>query len=509
MEKKKSPEPKHWKAHVITEKNIAEQGYDPETNRTYYIVYDRETGEITEEDSVEVGAVTYYPLLHSDITTNQVFLPSKAEEYGTDSELFKGEEEFLDKWHEERNRGERSIDVCYVAVTHIYDVPLPELPYRRRLAPFGKGKSAAGQAMCLTSYTGMLLAGMDTEASLRASFDKWRGTAFVDEGDFGYSDLHSTIMKILNVGFSNLGGWYRSQDPNDATKERVQRVYGPKIIATRQRWKDIALESRCLTAMSYEALRPVPLFRHKQFLKEALHLRNKWLMWRFRNWYRFKDMVETKIEQPGIFEELYGSLNIRGRIRQILVPLGLIASDQLKKDLGAAGLALEETLTSLDEEGALERSIKDEVRLILKENGVSQVSEVSQLLGHPVEGWTFDKDILKVPLRQITIRLIEVPESSKEYDKELKTQGRKVAEILRDRMGVKVKTGRANKSFVWLDRRVLEGLLATNPTNLTNLLDAEGAPHLMMPDCEFYRTAKIFLREWEDKRIQRRPTAGR
>ncbi|MBI2126093.1 MAG: hypothetical protein HYU02_02095 [Thaumarchaeota archaeon] len=461
-------EEKLYKPHVITADYIAEQGYDPEKRETYYIVYQKETEEITIEPSVKAEGKTYWPLLHQDLTTNQVFLPSKAEEYHSDTQLFKEEEDFLNHWHEERFKAERSIDVAYVAITHLFDVPLPEIPYRRRLATFGKGKSAAGQAMVVTSYCGMLLAGMDSEASIRWTFDFWRGTPFIDEADFAVSDIYSTIMKILNVGFSNLGGWYKSQDPNDPAKVRIQRVFGPKILATRQRWKDLALESRALTAMGYEALNQIPLFRHKQFLEQALRLRNKWLMWRFRNWYRFKELVEKKIEKPGLFEELYGEMPIRNRVKQILIPLGLIASEDLKRNLKTSGLSLEETLATLDEESQYELLLREELKEIANAVKVSEVNEVSHNIGGLKEGWRVDKGILKVPLREISEKFVDEPTSSKTYEGEVSKVGKQLAAILRDRIGVRVKVGTGNKRFVYIDRDLLGALKHANLANYAN-----------------------------------------
>ncbi len=95
--------------------------------------------------------------------------------------------------------------MLYTGLTYLYE-PLPKIPYRRRLGGWGRGKSAFVEAAGVVAYRGMILAGYDTTAAIRNMFDFWRGTAIIDEADWVNSDLYSSIVKILNIGFSNLTG---------------------------------------------------------------------------------------------------------------------------------------------------------------------------------------------------------------------------------------------------------------------------------------------------------------
>ena len=88
-------------------------------------------------------------------------------------------------------------------------------------------------------------------------------------------------------------------------------VFGPKLVATRGYFEDRALESRCLTEeMGQTRLREdVPINLPSFHKDEALRLRNKLLLFRFRNFRRrqaSEDLVDRSIEP---------------RLNQIFVPL--------------------------------------------------------------------------------------------------------------------------------------------------------------------------------------------
>ncbi|MGB9693642.1 MAG: hypothetical protein ACPLYF_02245, partial [Fervidobacterium sp.] len=275
---------------------LAEECYN--SKNVFWLVYDSQKNEIKKvEGKLELGEKIIFPIFNKDVETHQVLLPSEALDYGDDSKLFDEIKAFLNKWHEEPNERDRIIDVLYIFMTWIYDV-LPELPYLRALAPLGKGKSTKIQAVGSICYRPMFLAGVNSEADLKRTFDLYRGTAIIDEADFSKSDLFASIIKILNIGYSNTFGWYRCRDKEDPDKGESFRVFGPKLLATRERYKDTAIESRCITTKTEENRNPMPLYRAKKFLDEALELRNKLLAWRFKNYYRIKRFVEEKFEDP-------------------------------------------------------------------------------------------------------------------------------------------------------------------------------------------------------------------
>jgi len=306
------------------------------------------------------------PVMNKDVKTLQVLLPTQPAEYGSTQDLLIQVKEFMDRWHEETDIRSRQLDALYALLTYLYPLP-PQMPYRRYLARFGKGKSARTDVLGSICYRPFFLAGCDSEPSLRRTFDLWRGTAIIDEADFGRSDLYATIMKILNIGFDMQKGWYRCCDDRDPTKVLSFYVAGPKVIATRKRWNDVATESRCLTDFCEENVKPMPLYRAKKFFAEALELRNKLLMWRFKNYLPFKEKM-AELEGTDIIKEIYGEdSKVSSRLKQVTLPLALIIEDQrIREIIKEVAVEHDELLKSMDYDAALEDALKTAIEDMVK-----------------------------------------------------------------------------------------------------------------------------------------------
>ena len=306
---------------------LAEQGFDGKS--VYYLVFNPETQAVTKVSEIEIDDFTLRPIDNDDVRQNTVLLPEKTEEYGTDEQLLNDVKNYLNTWHEPPNLLSRVLDAFYTLLTYIFDL-VPQLPYRRYLAPWGKGKSAWIEALGWICYRGIILAGSDTDKSVVRKINNWSGTALIDEADFGDSTFYAYIVKILNIGYNKKTGFYQRADDNDPIKTIGYNVYGPKLLATRRKYKDLALESRCLTTIGRQNTAPIPLFRMDQFLAQAQTLRNKLLLWRFRNYYNVKEKAK-RLEDKDIADMVYdGAEGISSRVKQVILPLWLIAGDELK-----------------------------------------------------------------------------------------------------------------------------------------------------------------------------------
>jgi hypothetical protein len=103
-------------------------------------------------------------------------------------------------------------------------------------------------------------------------------------------------------------------------------VYGPKLVATRGFFDDRALESRFLTEeMGQRRLRDdIPINLSSTYKADALHLRNKLLLFRFRT-------LHTRQTQESLVDR-----SIEPRLNQVFVPLlSVIADPQTREDLRA------------------------------------------------------------------------------------------------------------------------------------------------------------------------------
>jgi hypothetical protein len=70
------------------------------------------------------------------------------------------------------------------------------------------------------------------------------GTVVYDEADFEYqTDMRSNFTKIMNSGYSKGFPIHKTEGDN-IYSVKTYNVFGPKIVASRERFKDKALESR-------------------------------------------------------------------------------------------------------------------------------------------------------------------------------------------------------------------------------------------------------------------------
>ena len=108
---------------------------------------------------------------------------------------------------------------------------------------------------------------------------------------------------------------------NDANKIDFFDPYGPKILATRKTFTDKAVESRCITEVMKETTRhDIPYNLNEEFFETTQRLRNKLLMWRFKNYFKIQPdkVIDLGIElEPRVkqivnsFVSLFGTNEIQ------------------------------------------------------------------------------------------------------------------------------------------------------------------------------------------------------
>jgi hypothetical protein len=445
---------KHTASAVLSDGRLIEEAY--RNGKVFFLVYNPD-GSINELEEVEDADTIYRPINNQDVETRQVLLPSRAEEYGSDEQLFNDILTFLNHWHEQGDGWERVVDVLYVFQTWVYDV-FPQIPYRRALGRWGSGKSAWLVTVGSVCYRPMILAGCDSEASLRRTFDLWRGTALIDEADFSNTSLYASMVKILNIGSSRETGWYRCCDENDPKKILSFYVFGPKLLATRSRFKDTALESRCLTFISMEGSGEAPMFRAEKFKEWAQSLRNRLLLWRFRNRERIRGEA-AQLEKNGLFKEVFEN-GVEKRIAQIMLPFIILFKEKGIVDL-LKNMAVQKTeeLKSLDEEEWLDEELRKMLKKIFDDAGKVSVDEKTRPLTDVGDSSVKEVERVKVvkeppgfaPIEKPLIDFVKElygenlePEEKREY-------ARKISRVLKNRYGVKIKPAAGNRRVAVLD----------------------------------------------------------
>ena len=264
------------------ENTCLEMCYNPVKRKTNYVGLD-DKGVVQTTSKASVDGRTYIPYHphHPFVEHGVVRFPEKAETYGDITSLKQEIQEYIHRYVDISPIFE-TIAVHYILLTWLYDLHR-SLGYLRIMGDLGSGKTRFLTVVGNICYKPLFASGAATVAPLFHLINEVNGTLIMDESDFYRSSEQSLIAKILNngnaVGFPVLR-CERKADQSFVTK--AYSVFGPKVMASRGRFDDQALESRFLTESS--GLRPlrddIPLELDTTFDQEALNLRNKLLMFR-------------------------------------------------------------------------------------------------------------------------------------------------------------------------------------------------------------------------------------
>lgn len=329
-----------------TEGLVVEEIYKPENSKFLFAVYDGKKVEFKEK--VKVGEETYVPLKSPLIEKNVVLLPSGAEKYQSTATLIDEIKSFIHKYYEYPKVFE-DLDPYYVLHTWNYD-KFSVTPYRRVLGDYGTGKSRFLRVLGSICYRPIFISSASSIASIYRMIDMLHGTVIIDEADFNFSNFYATIIKILNCGYHR--GTPIVKCELETFTPQAFDVYCPKLIASRERYEDPALESRCITHETDICTREdIPKILPPEFQKEAESLRNKLLLYRLKN-YRTPPKLDTELEK----------LNVEPRLKEIMMPLMAITE----------GTAVKSSLLQL---------IVDYQRDIIRERGLSLAKLVLESIG--------------------------------------------------------------------------------------------------------------------------------
>lgn len=233
-----------------------------------------------------------------------VLLPTEAAEYTNEARLVREVTAFVHRYVELRQDFE-IIAVRYVLFSWLFDrfQELPYLTIRGLGIESGAGKSRALKVVGAICYRPILLGGGSTSAVLRRMIDRFRGTVVLDEADLASSDLCSTFTKILNQGFERGNPLLCCGSDTQNRAPEAFEVFGPKIVVARKRFNDDALESRFLTiTMRPRRRADIPINLPADFADEALELRNKLLLYRFRHYW--KTYLDSDAHVAGVSDRL-------------------------------------------------------------------------------------------------------------------------------------------------------------------------------------------------------------
>ncbi|HVH76567.1 MAG TPA: hypothetical protein VM755_16745 [Stellaceae bacterium] len=347
--------------------------YRPAEGATAFAV--SRAGACTIEDQVNMGGERLVPFSpRNNVIRNEVvLLPSEPAEYGTVPELLAEIRAFLHRYIDVAPDFE-NIAAHYALFTWVYDA-FSEVPYIRFQGDFGTGKTRALLVLGSVCCRPFFASGASTVSPIFHILNAFRGTLILDEADFRFSDANAEIVKILNNG--NVNGLPVLRTMQNQRREfdpQAFQVFGPKVIAMRGAYDDRALESRFLTeVMGRGRLRAdIPINLTRAIKDEALGLRNKLLLYRFRNRHA------VRLEPAAAFDD------VAPRISQILTPLLSVVDDAATRE-ALVGFARGVHDGILAERGLTTEAQLLEVVRELAESGAAPVLSVGEIAGRFAE----------------------------------------------------------------------------------------------------------------------------
>lgn len=303
---------------TLSDGRLVELVYDAREGTTGLAIWDGRAYAFATTVADKTGEhLVPYSAANSLIKNHIVLFPSAPAEFDDVEALVREVQAYLHRYVDLSGSFER-LAAYYVLFTWVYD-RFSELPYLRLRGDYGTGKTRFLIALGSICYKPIFASGASTVSPLFHMLDRFGGTLILDEADFRFSDEKSDLAKILNNG--NVRGFpvLRTETKNGREfNPRAFQVFGPKIIAMRNHFDDTALESRFITETTGgRPLRTdIPINLPPAQRQEALGLRNKLLMFRFR---QFEKINGT----PEILDP-----SVEPRINQIYSPLAALMQDE-------------------------------------------------------------------------------------------------------------------------------------------------------------------------------------
>jgi hypothetical protein len=301
---------------------ILEMLHDAEERQTRFALWRNGTWTIEESHTINPvdRLVPYSP--HNNLVRHEtVLLPSRPEEYESEEKLLSGIKDFIHRYVDVSPLFEE-IATYYVLFSWVYD-GFNELPYLRVRGDPGSGKTRFLLTVGSLCYKSIFASGASTVSPIFRLLESFRGTLVIDESDFRMSDAKAEMVKILNNG--NARGFPVLRSESDGKGEfnpHAYHVFGPKIVATRGEFDDKALESRFITEdMGTTSLREdIPINLPPEHKTEALALRNKLLLFRFKN-------LKKRPAHAHLVDR-----SLEPRLNQIFVPLLSVIEDEKARE---------------------------------------------------------------------------------------------------------------------------------------------------------------------------------
>jgi hypothetical protein len=274
--------------------------------------------------------VRLLPMVDELLIKGKVMLPIAPLEYGEPIDLYDAWIKWAQKYYD-GPEDHFKLMASYYLLSAVYD-KCPALPEFNFRGPPQSGKTRGFEELRHTCYRGMRASGSLTHSAMFRATELWKGTLCINESDMRQSDATVDIIKYLNERYEKGGCVWRSNP--DTFAPQCFDSFGPTVLTSRQPFDDDALESRQIDLETRgRKKKKIPLNLPPAFFTEAQELRDKLLMFRFRNYQAFEN--DYTLEFDGI----------SSRLNQILQPLASLSrniSDELFEEIKGMAKSLQQ-----------------------------------------------------------------------------------------------------------------------------------------------------------------------
>jgi len=303
-------------------------------DKTQFVEYNRLSNSVSLKEKIKIKNILYSPLSpNSWFISNWLILFSwSVEEYGSKRELINEIRAFIHKYVDIQEELE-IVCVYYIIMTYFFE-RFTEVPYLRVIWDYWSWKSRFLKTIWWLCYNPIIVNWWLSSSALFRILDMVKWTLVFDEADLKQSDTTNEVVKILNNGYQKWQSIIRA----DWNKFEVNSysVFWPKVIWSREDFKDKALESRCITFIMKRTTRTdIKRNLDDDFEKESLILRNKLINYKYKNY----DEVILKEEivewlEPRLNQIINPILSVIDNEddKTIVIMNALNYQDELKKD---------------------------------------------------------------------------------------------------------------------------------------------------------------------------------
>lgn len=285
-----------------------------------FLIYNKKLGTTDKIKSFEYQGKVFCPIVDDISRNNGVALPTGVLEYKDNQELIDQIHEFLKKYIELPEFYEKFLP--NLALFYWVYESFPFIPYLQFVGRTSTGKSTAMEVFGSICYKPINTTGSLTIASVFRIATSWKGTLLIDEFEKAGENAREMISFLKSGVSDNL----ILRTEGEVKKEvKAYVVKAPKIFTSENPINDAGLQSRTIVIKMEKNKRPIPLYRLPHYFEEAQEIRNKLLLWRFRN---LNNVDLTKIEYG--FPELKF---LDKRVQQVITPIYYFSGDKTKSDI--------------------------------------------------------------------------------------------------------------------------------------------------------------------------------